>query len=238
MGAPGSRAAARAPRRMPAPPPSPPAARRLGVPGSGPATLATAAPRPAAASPPRAPGGGRRSARRRACCGRRAGAQPRGGVAAPPCLGFPGLGRERGRRVPGAGRARLGSGSAARRSGPHVTGGGAAFSRHRPGGGSCGGRRVRGWGRRAGGGTAPGTALRGVVVPAVDVGLRGSRCGFACAWLFVGPQSLRISFSCSLMRRICRLPLLILYLLSCHSPCIHAVVELAELGGPGYRQRS
>lgn len=57
------------------------------------------------------------------------------GAAAPPCLRFPGLRRERELRVPGTGRARLGSGSAARRSGPHVTGGGAACSRHRPGGG-------------------------------------------------------------------------------------------------------
>lgn len=49
------------------------------VPNSGPATLAAAAPRPAASSPPRAPGGGRRSAPRPACCGRRAGESPRGG---------------------------------------------------------------------------------------------------------------------------------------------------------------
>lgn len=101
---------------------------------SSPATLAAAARRPAA-SPPLAAGGGQRSAPLPACCGRRAGAP---GAAASPCLRFPrGSGGSASAASPALGRARSESYSAARWSGPHVTGGGAACSRHRPRGGSC-----------------------------------------------------------------------------------------------------
>lgn len=181
---------------------------------------------------------------RRAALGSAAGmlrAQGRGaageeGAAAPPCLRFPGLGRERGRRVPGAGRARSGSGSAARRSGPHVTGGGAACSRHRPGGGSGGrapaaGQSAPGAGAGAGPWTASGWTRAG----------SGAGC---CAKLRRGPGGARLH------RALCRPPASEHFFLfsrvgsggfpssssqsfSFHFPCVHTEMERAELRGLG-----
>lgn len=144
-----------APRRMPAAPPPLRPPRGASVP----------APAPLPSQPrPRGPQrrrlrelleeggawlGGGHVARTGPGCSREEGAA----AAAPPGLCFPGPGRERGRRVPGTGRARSGSGSAARRLGPHVTGGGAACSRHRP----RGGRPVRGRGAWLGAGHLAGT---------------------------------------------------------------------------------
>ncbi|MEJ1285033.1 hypothetical protein NN561_016023 [Cricetulus griseus] len=147
----------------------------------------------------------------------------------------PRLGRERERRVPGAGRARSESYSAARWSGPHVTGGGTASSRHRPGGGSC----KRAQTERLGGALHGGVRdldfvpLRGSPdgILKADVGLWGLRAGLPCFRLFVGPGSLRISYS-SLTRRIQLTSLLILTHFPFPAPYIHTIMEQAEFRDP------
>lgn len=156
------------------------AARGASMPGSHPASLAAGAPRLAAAWPPRARGGGRRRAPRRACCGRRAG-QSRERGRRPPRLRFPGSGGSASAASPAlGGRDREAAAPPGRR--PHVTGGGAACSRHRPGGGSRG--RARGSGLGALAGSGPATDPRWAAALAVDVGLRAPPVGaLARAWL-------------------------------------------------------
>lgn len=155
-----------------------------------------------------------------------------GAAAAPPCLRVPGPGRERERRVAGSARARSGSCSAARRSGPHVTGGGPACSWHRPGGG----RRLRGWGLLAARDADPaGREARREWALTAAPGLRGSPGWVRLCLALYWPCASRISFSSLVRRTRCVRPLTN-SAATCPfpSPCTDTVMELAEFRGLGF----